>query len=292
MDTLFDSTGNPRKKFDWDDFALASQSDPSTLPNDFIALINLHHDNNLKSGVIGYEERAMTAVMGNRTFRNFYGDTWGGSPFLPIMWGDHGYTAFDLRGDMQNDLPVVFLDVSQSPAFQGEDFGDVSPVAPTFQSFLSRIGVWQQPSSLPPAVVDPTAAPVFRTLGVNRPDVLSLLEGRVLRSGIMECGGHRLEIPYLLDATPDPKSLSLETQWQEVSEALDQRVIPVMTGRDGWLALDYRETDSEPPVVVICRTEGHPNGKVAEIAASLTEAFDLYLPGPISDSIHQLEGLS
>ena len=54
------------------------------------------------------------------------------------------------------------------------------------------------------------------------------------------------------------------------------RLIPFMAGEDGWLVLDYRLVDSEPPVVFIARDGDEVAGEPRQAADSVLEAYEQF----------------
>lgn len=228
-----------------------------------------------------------------------YAGDWRGE-FMPFTYAGYGYMAFDLQADRDNP-PVVFLDNEEAREDDDSDPGFIYPVAGNFEQFLELLNVWARPNSL--AGVSPRLGQMpFHHIDVATPELFKRIRGMILRSGAIVDGP---EIPYLLNKCGEglPLRLTMMHNWELLAPSVGERFIPFMAGKDGWLALDYtqiknssyknatREQD-KAPVILIRGENGTPTGEPEPFAESAEVAFGRYLPGPISGSIHRLEGFS
>lgn len=259
----------------------------ASLPNSFYAFQQQWYETHTY-WTAGYYDLAVGDIMSPSEIEYHLEDArdWWGD-FLPFTSVGFGFMAFDLRTSKTNP-PVVFLDNEEARENDDPTPSFIFPVAANFDAFVNLLDVWTLPESVDNRPV--IGKLPFSDAGINAPRFMSTIKGLILRSGITD---ERLEIPYLTRTLAGFPLLAAMTNWEQISTTHAAQLIPFMVGKDGWLALDYRKVDHEPPVVVIRRDVNHlPLNHAVPFAESVEAAFDRYLPGPISESIHRLDGLS
>ena len=247
----------------------------------YLKFLRNHHDSYFLGRNVGYQAFPCSLVLTPSRMKAIqHGHFWG-PEFVPFMSGDYGAAAFDLRGRIE-DPPVVFLDWY----FEDEEnirYDKIAPIAENFDAFTRVMGVWSGADL--PSYTECFEDPPFAEIDVQ-PESWVLPNhvarpGWRLRNGVV--GPSRLNIGQLMGCVAacdeDPElvgRLTISTTWERLKLVHGPRLIPIMCGSDGWLALDYRATDASPPVVVVHGADGAATGDVGDLAESVLDAFSLY----------------
>lgn len=252
------------------------------LPSSFEEFLRQHHSSYLVDQTVGYEALECVSVSHPVMMRKWDGVRNWGPEFVPFMEASHAFFAFDLRHSRENP-PVVHLDwLDESEFGEPVNYGAVRPIAPTFDEFFDLVSVWKRPPSLP--FLTSSYRSLFSRLDVDPEPTIRPLhasEGWRLRSGVVGSEGWR--VPSLMGCLePDAahegliNELHTERVYERFVPVVGERFIPFMTGEDGWLALDYRETRVSAPVVFVERDGALPGGRIEPLADSPMGAFALY----------------
>lgn len=249
------------------------------LPERYEAFLRANHETHTTMP-IGYEARGYPHVLGPGDIRHWSDGHFWGREFMPFMANNHAFVAFDLRPS--NELvepPIVFLDwdLEDDDAIH---YDRVEKLADDLNGFLDLLGLWRAPEGLPN--YEYGSLSLFDDLGVQRVGLVHKLGviGWILRSGQFREG---LRVGRSMGAVKEcsvdrefEEEFSVSQVWERIRPIAGDRVIPFMTGADGWLALDYRAVDSEPPVVFVPRHMNQPAGEPKKVASSVIEAYEQF----------------
>ena len=283
-----------RGEFDESEFALTLEyfGNP-VLPDRYVEFLRSYYE--MRSRMfIGYEARDAPDVLGPRQMRSWADGHFWGREFMPFMANTHAFVAFDLRaGESGGVPPIVFLnwdleeadwDVGQANEHNMQvRYERAQWLADDLDGFLNLLGLWRRPDGLPKFRQCHEYVP-YQDLGIvpNRLVFpLAADPGYMLRSGrfgpdglrvgrLMGCVGECPDAPELVE------ELTVRRVWERIRQVVGDRLVPFMTGEDGWLALDYRQVDREPPVVFIPRDGDMVAGEPQHVADSVIDAYDRF----------------
>jgi len=285
-DSLFRKVDGALKATD-EDFAAASEHYGAKFSDSFEAFFRKHHSSYLVHQTFGFEGLECVGVNSPQMMRKYDSERldWWGPEFAPFMYSSYARFAFDLR-ERKEDPPVVFLDGEHRSDYdEPVNYNAVTPLTENFDEFAGLISVWRRPDGLP----------LFSTSGRSEAlselgDVrFSLLQtvgsfvGWTVRSGVV--GSHGLTIPYHVGYfVPNGEKqreqmheLHVDKVHKRFVPVIGERFIPFMTGENGWLAMDFRETLEHPPIVYLERAGDVPSGRIERVADTPLEALKLYV---------------
>lgn len=254
-----------------------------SLPEQYVGFLKEHFDSYCRLS-IGFEALECPYVLGPVEIREASDGHHWGKEFIPFMAMSYAFVALDMRlAAAGGTPPIVLLEWSHEEDYSPIPYEKVVTLAPDFDGFVALLGLWKLPAGFP-QVKQCWDIP-FLGIGKKIDQAIFLRSagpGYVLRTGrlgpdglrvgtMMGCVDECAEEPELAE------ELNIRSVWERFRPYFGDKVLPFMTGEDGWLALDFRTIDVDPPVVFVARDGGTPSSEPVLVALSVMDAYAMFI---------------